>query len=83
MISRRQLGVASDTGRIFSSVVRGCVRGHIVLGFWRVGLFAVLAQKHATMFGAVDFPNKGVVSTTGTRANFYSVACPSFTGVSL
>jgi hypothetical protein len=35
------------------------------------------------MFGAVDFPNNGLFSTTSTPADFYSVARRRFTGVSL
>ncbi len=42
MISSRQHGAASDTGRIFSSVVHGYVRGHIVLGFWHVSSTAIV-----------------------------------------
>ena len=53
-------------------------------------VLSVLAQKHAAIFYAVDFPNRGssplplhFFATTSTTANFYSAACPSFTGVAL
>jgi hypothetical protein len=47
------------------------------------GTFAVLAKKHAVMLFALDFPNKGVFSTTRTSATFYSGDLPAFTCVSL
>ena len=43
-----------------------------------IGAFAVLAQKHGSMFRALDFPNKGVFSTTRTCAEFYSESRSGF-----
>ena len=48
-----------------------------------VGTFTVLAQKHVTMFRALNFLNKGVFSTTRTCGEFYSVSSSGFGGVSL
>ncbi len=43
-----------------------------------IGNFTALAQKHGSMFRALDFPNKGVFSTTRTCAEFYSESRSGF-----
>jgi hypothetical protein len=37
-----------------------------------IGAFAVLTQKHGSMFRTLDFPTKGVISTTRTSTEFHS-----------